>query len=549
MKKIYLSLLFVLSLVFVSVSVNAEDNIEAQLNENEVVEVTLPKNEDKVVEKQTINDKKNTVDEKIKPQPKAQPKVSEYIQESEINGSFIGLKANGKVYVKGNNNYGQLGLGNYNNVGKITELSFIKDKISKFEFNGYTLKLIVNSGKYYITGKDAHRFSIPTYKMNLNNVFGNAKTNIFVNVQGNKRTTYYNKELTKVSFIAVKSGQKYTLANYYTNGKLATNYVVNYSKNIPTKIVTTKYNSAGKWSNSLETQAANSKRKKEITRKMVKGKQKVTLEVFYNNSTNIKNKRIEYTYGNKANYVSTKKTFKYNSKGKKASYLKEVFNNKKKRTYRYYETNDVTTNKIKGVTRTWYKANGRVKKKDITIKNIKYYSQHDRRWAGTRCYKKPYNIDINNTGCMLSSFAMINSKYSKALNPGQIKAKGLDCYFDYNKAAKIFGYNVQNTWSKQGFTRNVNTKFSNSKKLVPNGKSTYTIKEALEKHIPVQLWMAHKYGSEHMGHSIVAYKYVYQNGYWDIKFYDPWTPNTPSRSLKDLSSRWWLTKAQIWQKK
>lgn len=386
--------------------------------------------------------------------------------------------------------------------------------------------------------------------MNLNNVFINTKSNIFINVQGNQRTSYSNKEMTKIKAVAQKYASSYNITYYYSPGKVSTRIQANYSKNIPTKILRTVYYTNGKVANSFEVQSANLKRKKEITRSAVSGKQKITLQDFYNNANNRLTQKFKYFYGKNANYVSDRRTYNYNANGKRTSYTRDVYNNKGKRINSYYETIDVRTNKLNGVTRTWFNAiNGKVVKKEITIKNIKYFSQRDRRWASSRCYKAPYNVDINNMGCMLSSFAMINSKYNTALNPAQIKAKGLDCFFDYNKAAQIFGYNVQNTWSTQGYTRNINTNFANSKRLVPNGKSTFTIKDALEKHMPVQLWMAHNKGREHLGHSVVAYKYVYQNGKGDFKFYDPYTPNTPTRSLKDLSSRWWLTKAEIWVKK
>lgn len=171
---------------------------------------------------------------------------------------FIGIKkSDNMVYVKGNNSQGQFGLGHYNKVTNPTPLSFTKGKVKGFDYDGKTLKLYINDTKtnYYIAGEKADTYQNPGYRLNLNSVFTNGKRNIFVKVEGNKRTYYSNKELTKKTAYAIKSGQNYKTYTYYTNGKVNTYFNANYSKNIPTKIIRTNYYSNGKFAKSYELTA------------------------------------------------------------------------------------------------------------------------------------------------------------------------------------------------------------------------------------------------------------------------------------------------------
>lgn len=527
MKRIIYVLALLLTMSFYTVGINAE---ETNVNDVEATEQTVD----------TEND---------------QAMKADYLQTAgDIDTSeFIGLKNDGTLWVKGKNANGQFGLGHNNNVATLTKLVAIKDKITSFTYTDGTLKLIVNNSKYYIAGKNSQAYRNPVYtQKNTDNLY-KAQGNIFVKVEnnGNRITYFTNKNLTTVSSVLVLANQSYKVFYYYPNGNLKQVQQAFYSNNVPNKIINNYYDTNGRHTRGTEQLSNAFKRTKEYYRSVLKGKVKLVQEINYQ-ANNKKGSIFLYGYDKNANYMVYKRTNKYDTAERRYSYINENYNSARVKTFHYYQSFDTKLNATKGISRVWYNArNGSPTKKTITITGIKYFSQKNRGWSGKKCYLAPYNNNIYNSGCMLSSFAMINSKYSTAYNPGQIKDKGLDCFLDYNKAASIFGYNLQDSWTTAGYNKNIGTSFSNSKRYVPNNKSTFTIKEALEAHMPVQLWMT--YGKDlhrYTGHSIVAYQYVWtNNGKWDIKFYDPYTPNTPTRSLKDLAQRWYFSKAQIWIKK
>ncbi|MEG0364888.1 MAG: C39 family peptidase [Erysipelotrichales bacterium] len=457
----------------------------------------------------------------------------------------------GKVMVQGDNTYGQLGLG-YAYTTTITEfqkLSFIKETVQSISYDDKTLTVTIDDNNSYQTGKNVTSFKVPAYYITYSDVTYESKSNIFKRYQKmgqtNRVTTFTDKDLNKRSNVIDIKANQYSAYYYNTKGYLIRKIDANYSNGIAYRIFNNYYNSVGKWSSSHELYSSNKKATRILNYKNIYNKKKVIRDQrFSNNKLYL---QINYAYNKKATFVTKKTTNRYASNKARTSLLIENNRSAKVRSYKWYATYDHISKRQKGVTRTWYNKRNKVTKIDARISGITYYSQKNRNWKNTMCRKAPYGGIIQENGCMLSSFAMINSKYGKKKNPKQLRQEGLDCNLDYKLAARKYGYKVQNTYPTRKYSRNVNSKFYNSSRLVKNNKSTYTLKDALTRHQPVQLWLTPN-KRLHRGHSVVAYAYVYKNGRWDVKIYDPYTPRTPRRSLKDVSKRHYIAKAQVWEK-
>ncbi|MDF9867423.1 hypothetical protein OKW22_000996 [Bacilli bacterium PM5-3] len=460
-----------------------------------------------------------------------------------------------KVYVEGKNTYGQLALGlpiDSNDVAEIQEIKGLPE-IASLEYNDYTIKMVDknNSNIKYVAGKNSY---IPTisYKNNYSNYFLKKNSNIAQRVTYNGSTIielvcYKDKSLKTINTNTKASAKQIVTDKYGSNNKVSQRYVFNYSNNVVSNYFVSNYNTAGKIVNQTKYFFNSNlilKQKVYYTLLNNKLKHKNTTNF---NAKGIKTTYLVNTYNNKATYVLKNNLYTYNNKGVTIKKLYKKYRSNKKLSYTWYGTYNNKGVRL-GTTKKWYNKKGKLYKIDAVVEKIKYYSQKNGKWSGIKCSIPPYNGSIAENGCMMSSFAMINSKYyHKKVNPGQMLSYGLDCNFNYNKAAKVFGYNVQNTYPTRKYTRNANTSFYNSKKLVKNNKSTYKIKDAINRHQPVQVWLTPN-KRLHRGHSVVAYRYVYNKGKWDIKIYDPYTPGTPRRSLRDLSTRHYIAKAQIWEK-
>lgn len=211
----------------------------------------------------------------------------------------------------------------------------------------------------------------------------------------------------------------------------------------------------------------------------------------------------------------------YNQKGEKTAYTK--YDRKKNKLLKntYFKNGKVSKsyqehiakNGVKtGITEQWYYSSGKLKKVDARTFPT-YYSQY------TPYYKKfscpAYNGNMYKHGCIMNSMSMFYSIYNNdELTPVELYSQGYKCFFNVPKAFSRNGLDVDQV-NVAGSKHNAYTKFYNTGGHVPNGKRTFTIEEALVNYgMPVQLMMR---SNGHMafnfpGHSIVAYRYVYENG-------------------------------------
>lgn len=75
------------------------------------------------------------------------------------------------------------------------------------------------------------------------------------------------------------------------------------------------------------------------------------------------------------------------------------------------------------------------------------YYQSGQSWSNDIMQEK--GLKIGEAGCCLTSFAMIQRFYGGSLNPGQVNTKlgNAACLFNYETAARIFGYEIVNSKS------------------------------------------------------------------------------------------------------
>ncbi|MDL2211254.1 hypothetical protein LJB88_00035 [Erysipelotrichaceae bacterium OttesenSCG-928-M19] len=487
-------------------------------------------------------------------------KATEIITELEGANVKYQLTADGKVYASGQNTNGQLGLNLADNaVVELDETTGLGKQIpylptiKSISYDDYTLTLTYSDSIQYVIGKNGYAPKLG-YSANYNSYLKNEKANY------PQKITLTNGAITRLEVY-----QNYTLKKYKTITIFKTKQIISDiydSNNIVKERRDFKYNSSGS-TIKFDLRQYNVKTRKEarhlaynynsscllikrIDYRYYHNKKRIYSISNYSNAI-IRNQTV-YNYKSKKAYRSKITTRHYNNKGKLIKKYITNYRSNKKASYRWYATYRPDLKIRLGVTKKYYNKRGKLTKIDAKVEGIKFYTQKDSRWRYKRCSKSPYNGSIEQNGCMLSSFSMINSIYNPNVNPGQLLNYGLDCYLDHNLAAKKFGYTVQNTYSTRGYTRKANTSFYNSKKLIKNNKSTYTIKDAITtQHLPVQLWLTPS-KRMHRGHSVVAYRYIYKNGRWDIKIYDPYPLGSPSRSLKDLATRHYIAKAQVWER-
>ena len=460
----------------------------------------------------------------------------------------------GIVYVKGINSYGQLGLDKpIDNTAQypltaLANLPLIKEMI----YTDYTLTLVEkgNPNVKWLVGKNAY-VPAKSYKA-LQNQYLITKNSprlqrLVYDANGIKyHYLYKSNDYKKIAVSTTFEANKVTSNDYNDQAKLTTSYQYFYQNKQPYRNIIYTYNQ----NNQIITKTIYSlhsnlnRQKKEFYN--LQNNKLVLANVTNYNSVGQKTQYLINKYDSKVKYVKESIKYNYYSTGKIAKKLLRKHRTNNKVYYSWYATFS-KDNKRLGVTKKWYNTKNKLYKVDAIVEGITYLSQKDKRWANVKCKKnKIYNGNIYSNGCMMTSFAMINSKYNKLVYPHKLFDYGLNCLFDYELAAKKFGYEVQNTYPTKRYTRNANTSFYNNKKFVGTGK-TYTIKDAILNHQPVQVWTTPK-KKLHYGHSVVAYRYVYEKGKWDIKIYDPYQPQLKTRSLKGLALNQYITKAQIWVK-
>lgn len=191
----------------------------------------------------------------------------------------------------------------------------------------------------------------------------------------------------------------------------------------------------------------------------------------------------------------------------KASYIKDY----------HYQKNGVLT----GTTQKWYTTTGSISKIDAKTFPT-YYSQYTSKYKNYSC--PAYHGDMYKHGCIMNSMAMYYSIYNNdELTPIELYNQGYHCFFDVEAAYARNGLNVKEV-QVAGNKRSAYTPFTNRSNAIPNGKSTFTIKEALVDYgMPVQLMMRSDghIRNNFPGHSILAYRYVYENGHSNIYAKDP----------------------------
>lgn len=204
-----------------------------------------------------------------------------------------------------------------------------------------------------------------------------------------------------------------------------------------------------------------------------------------------------------------KKRSTYYQNGEKNQVVDYYTNGKIQKSYKaHMEKNNVVT----GVTEKWYYSSGKLKKIDARTFPT-YYSQYNANYKKYSC--PAYNGNMYEHGCIMNSMAMFYSVYNDdELTPIELYSQGYKCFFNVPSAYSRNGLDVDQV-SVAGSKHNAFTSFYNTGGHVPNGKSRFTIKEAIVDYgMPVQLMMRN---NSHIaynfpGHSIMPYRYVYENG-------------------------------------
>lgn len=349
---------------------------------------------------------------------------------------------------------------------------------------------------------------------------------------------YENGKFTKKTFLSANGDIR--SQEYYTNGLLSSIYKYTTKGRTVTKYDTSKYITAYNeydianrntlsctYVNKSNTRNTCQKRIYKAGRlyqytKTIKGK--TTTNNYYDSNgkaiqkNTYKNGKIAYTYKynnsklvNRFNYTNgfVKTKYSYDSAGRMTNinYYKNYTrygstgkSNLVTSTVKYhYQKNNIKTGKT---TRT-YKNGKNVKTEAITY--ITYYNQYQN--PKLACPSE----NINSWGCFMTSFAMQYSAYSnKTLTPAMMWKEGVRCFSNlqtYGRSKGLRTTKVTRLSSKNYY----NATFKNTGKVVPNGRSTFKLSEAIVNYgMPVQLWMRANYhiATGFPGHSIVAYRVV-----------------------------------------
>lgn len=365
-----------------------------------------------------------------------------------------------------------------------------------------------------------------------------------------KTASYVDEVVSEISYFK-SNGFEYQ-RNIYTSGLLLNVYEYTSSQKIKTTYDAKKYITHydeydNAWRNTYScSYVANSNTKSTCITRQYKGgklyrylktyKGKTTEKKYYEsngkllNSSTYSNGKITNTYNYKNGKLSGRHFYTNGYVTKKYLYV----NNHVDRTYVYTSktTYNTTRNKknIKTIVKYHFQKNNVKTGQTIrTYKNgtlqkidaktyVTYYSQ----------YKNPHlacnGSNINSWGCFMTSFAMQYSAYSnKELTPAQMYREGVRCFTNmqtYGRRKGLRTTKVKPVTSGSNYL----ARFYNTNQAVPNGKSTFTLSEAIVNYgMPIQLWMrANSHiASGFPGHSTLAYRVVIQNGTTAIYAHDP----------------------------
>lgn len=359
--------------------------------------------------------------------------------------------------------------------------------------------------------------------------------------ENSTKLTYYPNGTIKTKDVRNSAGVRIDYKSYDENGNKTSDYSYHSNGKVYEKIT---YHSNGKYAtrekrtntgNRTDYKKYNSKGVRvadydyfsngQYSKKTLYNDQGVRTEArFRNSNLTIKTKYTYYSNGNvkrKYNYNSNGvkiSAHEYDTKGNRIKHWEYYSNGKVKYRYvNHYQKNGVKT----GVTKTWYDKNGKVTKIDAYTYPT-YYSQYTNSYKKYACPK--YNGDMYKHGCIMNAMAMYYSVYhNDELTPKELYSQGYKCFFNVEQAYARNGMNVKQV-DVRGNKHNVYTNFENRNNAIPNGKSTFTIKEAIVDYgMPVQLMMRSDghISTNFPGHSVLAYRYVYEDGHSTIYAKNP----------------------------
>lgn len=192
-----------------------------------------------------------------------------------------------------------------------------------------------------------------------------------------------------------------------------------------------------------------------------------------------------------------------------------------------------------GTTTYGYDANGELSYIDAQTYYTPY-SQQQEEYMAYDC--EGTWTDLKDNGCVVNSFSMMYSVYSpEELTPIEIYEQGYDCnLIDNNAYENLAAENGMYAESVKPVA-NVETQnptFENTNGIVPNGKDTFTVAEALVDYgMPVQIWFdfsdtgntIHPTGN----HSVILTRYTWENGDATVYMADPNKPEVYERDVND----------------
>lgn len=200
--------------------------------------------------------------------------------------------------------------------------------------------------------------------------------------------------------------------------------------------------------------------------------------------------------------------------------------NHKESVSKYIEDFYTSDGVITGTTTKTFKEDGSVDTINAET-NVTYYTQNEETLKDIPCPGWWENMQKN--GCMVVSYSMMYSAFSdEELTPEEIYEQGYSCdlFPTYDELSAQNGMqSAEIAVHSNGTTQDV--VFYNSDNIVPNNKETFTLVEAIVNYgMPVQLWTDAEGWNEHIietgHHSVVAYKYTYEDGKGTVYVHDPY---------------------------
>jgi len=153
-------------------------------------------------------------------------------------------------------------------------------------------------------------------------------------------------------------------------------------------------------------------------------------------------------------------------------------------------------------------------------------------------------------GCVAFNFMMINN----AMNEEQttiedLYERGFRCNFDLERAKEEFGFSQYEFIDLgQNFTNDVNHQFANQNDIIGHGEDYFTLKEAIDRDIPVMAWMIPNADDIlDNGHLITIYRYEIVDDEIIYYFLDTFNNVEQSRDLNDFAERWQFAQLHLLQ--